>query len=43
MKTLILAAGMGKRMKSKYPKVIHKLSGKPILSWVLDTAKKVSK
>ena len=43
MKTLILAAGIGKRMKSKYPKVIHKLSGKPILSWVLDTAKKVSK
>jgi len=43
MKTLILAAGIGKRMKSKYPKVVHKLSGKPILSWVIDTAKEVSK
>jgi len=43
MKTLILAAGIGKRMKSKYPKVVHKLSGKPILSWVIDTAKEVSR
>jgi bifunctional UDP-N-acetylglucosamine pyrophosphorylase/glucosamine-1-phosphate N-acetyltransferase len=38
---LVLAAGEGKRMKSKYPKVLHKICGKSIIHWVLDTAKKV--
>ncbi len=33
---LILAAGKGKRMKSKYPKVIHKVLEKPMLSWIMD-------
>ena len=42
MKVLILAAGLGKRMKSKYPKVIHKLSGKELVNWVIDTAGKLS-
>lgn len=42
MKVLILAAGLGKRMKSKYPKVIHKLSGKELINWVIDTAGKLS-
>ncbi|ONN27755.1 bifunctional N-acetylglucosamine-1-phosphate uridyltransferase/glucosamine-1-phosphate acetyltransferase [Thermosipho affectus] len=40
MKTLILAAGMGKRMNSKYPKVIHEIFGKPMILWVIETAKK---
>lgn len=35
---LILAAGEGKRMKSKYSKVIHPACGKPIIKWVLDVA-----
>lgn len=39
MKVLILAAGLGKRMKSKYPKVIHKILGKPMINWVIDLAK----
>lgn len=39
MKVLILAAGLGKRMKSKYPKVVHKILGKPMINWVVDLAK----
>lgn len=36
---LILAAGEGKRMKSSLPKVVHKLCGKPMISYVIETAK----
>ncbi len=39
---VILAAGKGTRMKSKTPKVLHKLSGKPMLYHVLDVAMKIS-
>ncbi len=39
---VILAAGMGKRMRSTFPKVLHPLAGKPILSHVLDTARALS-
>lgn len=39
MKVLILAAGLGKRMNSKYPKVVHKILGKPMINWVIDLAK----
>ncbi|BBE30476.1 bifunctional protein GlmU [Tepiditoga spiralis] len=42
MKTLILAAGKGTRMKSKYPKVMHKVMGIPMLNWVIDRANEVS-
>lgn len=34
---LILAAGKGKRMKSSIPKVLHKICGKSMLSFVLDS------
>jgi len=34
---LILAAGSGTRMKSTRPKVMHKILGRPIISYVLDT------
>ena len=39
---IILAAGLGKRMHSSLPKVLHTLAGKPLLSHVLDLAKKLS-
>ncbi|MCL1797953.1 MAG: bifunctional UDP-N-acetylglucosamine diphosphorylase/glucosamine-1-phosphate N-acetyltransferase GlmU [Eggerthellaceae bacterium] len=35
---IILAAGMGTRMKSKKPKVAHILLGKPVINWVIDAA-----
>ena len=39
MNIVILAAGMGKRMQSSLPKVLHPLAGKPLLSHVIDTAR----
>lgn len=36
---LILAAGEGSRMKSKTPKVLHKMCGKAMIAHVLDAAK----
>ena len=33
---IILAAGQGTRMKSKLPKVLHKVLGKPMVQWVID-------
>jgi bifunctional UDP-N-acetylglucosamine pyrophosphorylase/glucosamine-1-phosphate N-acetyltransferase len=33
---VILAAGKGTRMKSKLPKVLHKICGKPMISYVLE-------
>lgn len=38
MNVVILAAGMGKRMQSALPKVLHPLAGKPLLGHVIDTA-----
>jgi bifunctional UDP-N-acetylglucosamine pyrophosphorylase / glucosamine-1-phosphate N-acetyltransferase len=36
---LILAAGKGKRMKSDLPKVLHKLNGKYIVQYVIESAR----
>ncbi|OVZ55416.1 UDP-N-acetylglucosamine diphosphorylase/glucosamine-1-phosphate N-acetyltransferase [Pigmentiphaga sp. NML080357] len=36
---VILAAGMGKRMKSDLPKVLHGLAGRPMLTHVLGAAR----
>lgn len=38
-KALILAAGKGTRMKSKYPKVIHKVCGKEMVNHVIGASK----
>ena len=37
LKTLILAAGKGTRMKSEMPKVIHKVNGVPMITKIIDT------
>ena len=39
LETLILAAGKGTRMRSKLPKVLHKVGGKAMLQHVIDAAK----
>ncbi|GGI86846.1 bifunctional UDP-N-acetylglucosamine diphosphorylase/glucosamine-1-phosphate N-acetyltransferase GlmU [Legionella impletisoli] len=39
---VILAAGLGKRMHSKKPKVLHKLAGKTMLERVVDTATRLN-
>ncbi len=40
IKVIILAAGQGKRMQSKLPKVLIPLRGKPLVAHVLDAVKK---
>lgn len=35
---VVLAAGQGKRMKSRLPKVLHPLDGRPMIQHVLDAA-----
>jgi bifunctional UDP-N-acetylglucosamine pyrophosphorylase/glucosamine-1-phosphate N-acetyltransferase len=35
---VVLAAGLGTRMKSSKPKVLHELCGRPMLAYVLDAA-----
>ena len=42
MNIVILAAGLGKRMHSDTPKVLHRLAGRPLLSHVIETAKSLS-
>lgn len=39
-KAIILAAGKGTRMKSKHPKVVHKVCGKEMVNHVIDVSKK---
>jgi len=39
---VILAAGLGKRMHSDRPKVLHQLAGRSLLSHVLETARQLS-
>ena len=41
LQVVILAAGQGKRMRSALPKVLHTLGGRPLLSHVIETAKKI--
>jgi len=39
---VILAAGKGTRMKSDIPKVLHHLKGKPLIEYVIETAKSLN-
>lgn len=39
---VILAAGQGTRMKSTHPKAMHKLAGRPLMGWLLETVKDLS-
>ena len=39
MTAIILAAGEGTRMKSRHPKVMHKLLDRPLVSWVTRAAR----
>ena len=39
---VVLAAGEGKRMKSNYSKVVHKVCGKPIIERVTESVKKAN-
>ncbi len=36
---VILAAGKGTRMRSRLPKVLHPVAGKPLIEWVLQAAR----
>src|SRR5260370_32704586 len=38
---VIMAAGKGTRLKSKHPKVLHEVGGKPILAHAIATAKQI--
>jgi len=42
MNIVILAAGLGKRMHSDAPKVLHRIAGRPLLAHVLDVAARLS-
>lgn len=42
LNVVILAAGLGKRMYSDLPKVLHRLAGQPLLAHVLDAARALS-
>ena len=42
LNVVILAAGLGKRMRSALPKVLHPLAGRPVVSYVIDAARSLS-
>ena len=39
---VVLAAGIGKRMKSRVPKVLHPVLGRPMLSYVINAVRGIS-
>jgi UDP-N-acetylglucosamine pyrophosphorylase len=42
MQIIILAAGKGTRMNSQLPKVMHHVSGKPMIKHVINNSKEVT-
>ena len=41
IKSVILAAGKGTRMKSEKPKVLHEIFNKPLVSWVISACENI--
>ncbi|HUG47151.1 MAG TPA: bifunctional UDP-N-acetylglucosamine diphosphorylase/glucosamine-1-phosphate N-acetyltransferase GlmU [Candidatus Limnocylindria bacterium] len=41
-RAVILAAGLGTRMKSRLPKVLHPICGRPMLAYVIDAAREAT-
>ena len=39
---IILAAGKGTRMKSNMPKVMHQVAGRPMISWLIESAEQLN-
>jgi len=39
---IILAAGKGSRMKSSLPKVMHKIAGRSMLAWLIDSCESLN-
>ena len=39
LSVVILAAGRGKRMNSRKPKVLHEILGRPMLQYTIDAVK----
>ena len=39
---IVLAAGVGSRMRSRTPKVLHRVGGRPLIDFVLDAAARLS-
>ncbi len=42
LRIVILAAGIGSRMKSSKAKVLHELAGRPLISWLIDAAEQLN-
>ena len=42
LEVIVLAAGQGTRMKSRTPKVLHTVGGKPMLTRVLEAVSALS-
>jgi bifunctional UDP-N-acetylglucosamine pyrophosphorylase/glucosamine-1-phosphate N-acetyltransferase len=42
IRAIILAAGLGTRMKSRLPKVLHPICGRPMLAYVVDAAREAT-
>ena len=40
LNVIILAAGLGKRMRSRLPKVLHAIGGRPMLAHVVEAARR---
>ena len=42
LNVVVLAAGLGKRMHSSLPKVLHPLAGRPLVAYVVDAVRQLS-